>query len=148
MNGWIEADTKLGYLSLVELKGYISATTAQGDILAHLNGRRWEGLQFSATTKKGTLKLYMPSNYSTDLTLITTLGSLQTDYPPFMKDGEESALAVLTKKKGQYISQKIRDGGPSVTLQTENGDAALYKYESDMEYLELDKSNKSGAKNK
>jgi hypothetical protein len=148
VNGWIEADTKLGYLSLVELKGYVSATTAKGDILAHLKGRRWEGLQFSATTKSGSIKLYMPSHYSTDLTLITTNGTVQSDYPPFMKDGEESALAILQKKNGQFISQKVRDGGPSVSIQTEKGDVMLFKYEADMEYLEVEKKNNAGEKDK
>jgi len=136
INGWIEANTRIGYLSLINLSGYLSAKTEKGDILIQLKGNRWEGLQASAVTSKGNIKLYMPSDYSVDLTLITKLGKITTDYPPFLVEGETTHIVIGEKKKGQFIQQKVRWGGPNVVIQTDDGDINFKKYDRDIEYVE------------
>ena len=136
INGWIEADTLKGYLAMVDMSGYLSALTKEGDILVQLKGRRWEGLQISANTEKGDVKLFMPSHYDTDLSLITEEGAITSDYPPFQFEEEEVPIVIKEKKKGAFISQTIREGGPNVVLATKLGNVKLIKFDADMEYLD------------
>jgi len=140
INGWVEADTIKGFVSMVDMSGYLSVTTKEGDLMAQLKGHRWEGLQLSAKTEKGDVKLYMPSNYSTDLTLITENGQITSDYPPFQFEEEEVPIAIKEKKKGAFITQMIREGGPNVVLATELGQVKLIKFAADTEYLEASPS--------
>jgi len=135
VNGWIEGDTVIGYLSLIRLSGYVSLKSREGDILVQLEGNRWEGLQISAVTQKGDIRLFMPSDYSTDLTLITEAGAITSDFPDFMQDGSASPVLIRTRDEGQFISQKIRDGGPTVVIQTDNGNIDFRKYERDVEQI-------------
>lgn len=136
VNGWIEADTRVGYLALVDLSGYVSAKTERGDIMVQLKGHRWEGLQISAVTGTGDVKLFMPVDYNTDLTLITRKGKIDTDYPPFQIDEETFRIVPQVKKEGAFISQRIRRGGPTVVLQTDDGNVRFSKYDPDLETLE------------
>lgn len=135
VNGWIEGDTVIGYLSLLRLSGYISLRTEEGDILVQLQGNRWEGLQISVVTKKGDIRLFMPTDYHTDLTLITEIGAITSDFPDFMQEGSTTPVLIRTKDEGQFISQKIRDGGPTVVVQTDHGNIDFRKYERDVEEI-------------
>ncbi|MBP7868252.1 MAG: DUF4097 family beta strand repeat protein [Acidobacteria bacterium] len=136
LNGWIEADTAKGYLQLNNLSGYISCKTLEGDIQAQLKGKRWEGLQLSAVTDKGDVKVFMPAEYHCDLTLITLRGSIEVDYPTYLVDEEESGIGVAKKKDGACISQQVRDGGPCVVIQTGCGQLTLQQYDPEKEFLD------------
>jgi hypothetical protein len=135
VNGWLEADTKFGYLSLVNLDGYVSTKTDEGDILVQLEGTRWTGLSLTAATKKGDVKLYMPVEYNTDLTVISLVGEVVIDYPIFQINEQDIALAAVQKKEGMYLNQRVREGGHPVTVQTELGTARLVKYDPNLETI-------------
>lgn len=137
INGWAEATTLTGYLSLVRLSGYLSAKTRTGDILAQLKGNRWEGLQISAVTEKGDVKVYMPIDYSTDLSLIAVIGMVEVTYPLFpTQDDQMVPIAVTLKKGGAYATQQVRQGGTTVVFQTGNGLVRLLGYDPATEYLD------------
>lgn len=136
LNGWIEADTAKGYLQLNNLSGYISCKTLEGDIQAQLKGKRWEGLQLSAVTDKGDVKVFMPSEYNVDLILITLRGNIDVDYPTYLEDEEEAGIGVAKKKDGACINQRVRKGGPNVVIQTGCGQLTLQQYDPDKEFLD------------
>lgn len=136
VNGWVEADTVVGYLHLVDMNGYVSAKTYRGDILVQLKGQRWEGLQVGAATELGSVSVYMPFNYSCDMTLITLKGGISVDYPSFLVDEEEHSILVAQKKEGAFVNQKLRFGGANVLFQTKCGDVFLKGYDQQLETLD------------
>jgi len=135
VNGWLEADTLTGYLALVNLSGYVSAETGNGDIMVQFVGQRFEGHSFQAKTKKGNVSLYLPSFYHADLSLITLLGKPTVDYPPFTIDDKEVEVVPQLKDEGGFINQRLRDGGAVIMVQTDAGDVKLVKFDDDTEYL-------------
>jgi DUF4097 and DUF4098 domain-containing protein YvlB len=135
VNGWLEADTGTGYISMVNLRGYVSTKTVQGDILIQLDSNRWEGLSMNATTQTGDVKVLMPTEYNTDLTLISLVGEVIIDYPVFQINEVDIALVPVQKKQGMYLNQRVRDGGHPVTAQTENGTVKLMKYDPNLEIV-------------
>lgn len=135
LNGWMEVDTGIGYLRLANLSGYVSARTREGDVQVQLKGGRWDGLELSAMTGKGDATIFMPTDYQTDLTLITLKGEIQIEYPSFQIDEEEFKIVPAVKKKGMYVNQRIRDGGPAVTVQTGDGKGRLQGYDRRLETL-------------
>ncbi len=136
VNGWIEADTSMGFLQLINLSGYVSMRTLQGDVQAQLTGKFWRGLQVSAVTEKGDVKVFMPAEYNTDITLISTKGKINIDYPTYLVDEEESAIVISEKKGGAYVNQRIREGGGNVVFQTSLGQLALQQYDPEKDYLD------------
>lgn len=142
INGWMEADTVYGYFTLVNLSGYVSVRTRRGDMLVQLKGSRWEGLQIAGNTGEGAVQLYMPVEYSTDLSLITVQGKIDVDYPPFQVDELDSKIEVARKKDGEYVSQRIRMGGGNVVFQTGKGPIRLRQYDPRLEEIELPASGK------
>ena len=136
VNGWIEADTSMGYLQLINLSGYVSMRTLQGDVQAQLTGKFWRGLQVSAVTEKGDVKVFMPAEYNTDITLISTKGDISIDYPTYLVDEEESAIVISEKKGGAYVNQRIREGGGNVVFQTSKGHLVLQQYDPEKDYLD------------
>ena len=135
VNGWLEADTATGYVSLVNLRGYVSTKTVQGDILIQLDSTRWEGLSMNASTQQGDVKVLMPTEYNTDLTLISLVGEVIVDYPVFQINEVDIALVPVQKKLGMYLNQRVREGGHPVTAQTENGTVKLMKYDPNLEIV-------------
>jgi len=135
VNGWLEADTETGYISMVNLRGYVSTKTVQGDILIQLDGTRWEGLSMNANTQQGDIKVLMPTEYNTDLTLISITGEVVVDYPVFQVNEQDIALVPVQKKLGMYLNQRVRDGGHPVTAQTELGTVKLIKYDPNLEVV-------------
>lgn len=135
VNGWLEGDTQTGYISLVKLRGYVSMKTAQGDILIQLDGTRWEGLSMNAITQQGDVKVLMPTEYNTDLTLISLIGEVVIDYPVFQINEQDIALVPVQKKQGMFLNQRVRDGGHPVTAETDNGTAKLIKYDPNLEIV-------------
>ncbi len=136
VNGWIEITDCKGYLKFKNLRGYVSAATKKGDILAILNGNRWEGLTFSARTFDGDATIFMPVKYDVDLTLISLKGKINVDYPPMVVDGEEYKLIPTKKKGGEGLTQTLGEGGPPVMIQSDVGNISLRQYDPKLEYVE------------
>lgn len=135
VNGWLEGDTATGYISLVKTRGYVSMKSVQGDILIQLDGTRWEGLSMNAVTQQGDVKVLMPTEYNTDLTLISLTGEVIIDYPVFQINEQDIALIPVQKKQGMYLNQRVRDGGHPVTAETDNGTVKLIKYDPNLEIV-------------
>jgi hypothetical protein len=144
VNGWLEADTVTGYVSMVNLRGYVSTKTVQGDLLVQLDSTRWEGLSLNANTQQGDAKVLMPTEYNTDLTLISIVGEIIVDYPVFQVNEVDIALVPVQNKQGMYLNQRVRDGGHPVTVQTELGTVKLMKYDPNLEIVAPPAAGKPG----
>jgi DUF4097 and DUF4098 domain-containing protein YvlB len=125
INGWIEASILNGSLEARNMEGYFSADTQNGDLVVEMGGTRWRGYEFAAKTKKGSIQLRIPTEYSAALQLETKDGEISVDYPPQEVDGEVVPPEILTNKTAQSLKATVGDGGAAVKLATHSGDISL-----------------------
>lgn len=125
VSGWIEANLVEGSIEARPSGGYFSGVTRRGEIRAELAGKRWLGHSFTAATKKGSVDLVLPVEYSAALQLETKEGELTIDFPAQLVDGEEVPLAVVRNKKGSSLSATVGSGGTPVRLRTDAGSVRL-----------------------
>jgi DUF4097 and DUF4098 domain-containing protein YvlB len=127
LNGWVEATLGEGSLEAKSLSGYFSANTQHGDIYVELSGNRWKGLEFAASTQRGSVDLKIPAEYSADLKLETRKGKLTADYPPRLVDGESVPFQIRGRKNAQSLVAAVGEGGAPIKLFTADGDVRLSK---------------------
>jgi hypothetical protein len=118
LNGWIEATLLDGSIEASSLNGYFSGTTQQGDIHIEMAGKRWEGLGFTGVTKRGSVNLVMPADFSAALQLETRDGNFSIDYPEQLVEGESVPLKAVTRKNARTLTATVGDGGSPVKLMT------------------------------
>jgi len=125
VSGWVEATLEEGNVEARDLAGYFSGITKQGDLTVELSGPRWTGHSFTAATRRGSIDLKLPLDYSAVLQLETRDGKISIDYPEQIVQGEPVPLAVAAKKKIRSVSASIGAGGAPIRLTTFLGDIAL-----------------------
>ncbi len=121
LNGAIEATIEEGSVEAQSVSGYFSAMTKMGNLNVDLGGKRWAGHSFTAATKRGTITLTLPAEYSAALQLETKDGDISVDYPDQIVDGEAVPLQVREKKKVRSLNMNIGSGGSLVRLVTLSG---------------------------
>jgi DUF4097 and DUF4098 domain-containing protein YvlB len=122
MNGSVEATLEEGSIEAKNLSGYISALTKLGDLNVELSGTHWTGYGITAATRKGSVALRLPTDYSATLQLETRDGKISFDYPERVVEGESIPLQVLARKKTRSINAPIGAGGVPIRLTTFSGD--------------------------
>ena len=125
LNGSIEATIEEGNLEAKDLAGYFYTVTKRGDLKVELSGKRWTGYSFSAKTERGSIDLSLPVDFSATLQLHTKDGSITSDYPDQMVEGESVPLKIMVKKKSRTLSAPIGDGGAQIKLVTVSGDISF-----------------------
>jgi DUF4097 and DUF4098 domain-containing protein YvlB len=125
INGWVDATLTEGSIEAKSMSGYFSGITQLGDVRAEMTGNLWLGHSFTLLTKNGAVELRLPTDYSTALQLETLSGNLTIDFPPQLVDGEETPLAIVTKRNGKSLVAKVGQGGPPIRLRTSMGDVTL-----------------------
>jgi DUF4097 and DUF4098 domain-containing protein YvlB len=122
LNGSMEATIGEGNVEVKDISGYFSATTKRGDLKADLSGKRWIGYGITAATRRGSIDLSLPVDYSAALQLQTKDGKITFDYPAQTVQGESVPLKVVQKKKSSTISAPIGSDGAQIKLTTVSGD--------------------------
>jgi len=125
VNGWVEASIQEGSLDAKSMAGYFSFSTQRGDICAEMSGSRWNGLEFAALTKQGSVELRLPKKYDAALRLETRDGKVVVNYPPQEVDGELMPPEIVISKKAQSLKASVGDGGAPIRLSTHSGDITL-----------------------
>jgi DUF4097 and DUF4098 domain-containing protein YvlB len=125
LNGWVEATLNEGNVEAKSLSGYFSALTQHGDIEVEMSGKRWTGHEFSASTKKGNIRLVLPVDYSAALFLETRDGKMEIEYPEQKVEGEDTPLRMVSKKNAHSLTAAVGGGGAPVKLLTSSGDVKL-----------------------
>ncbi|NLT33729.1 MAG: hypothetical protein GXX81_09860 [Acidobacteria bacterium] len=129
LNGWIEASLGEGSVDVRSVSGYFSASTLNGDIDVEMSDRRWRGQEFAAMTRKGSVGLRLPEEYSAALQLETRNGKITVDYPPQEVEGELLPPEIYIKNKTQLLRASVGDGGAPVKITTQAGDVLLERIE-------------------
>jgi hypothetical protein len=124
-NGWIEVSLVQGNLRASSMSGYFSGSIEEGDIQVEMTGTRWNGLEFAAATKMGSIDLWLPPEYSAALQMETLDGKVSADYPPKTVDGEPAPWEIGIRKKAQALQTTVGEGGAPVKLITNAGDIRL-----------------------
>jgi DUF4097 and DUF4098 domain-containing protein YvlB len=122
LSGWVEATLEEGNVEARDLAGYFSAITKLGDLTVELFGPRWTGHSFTAATRRGSVDLRLPLDYSAELQLETRDGKISVDYPEQIVEGEAVPWQVATNKKVRSVNARIGTGGAQIRLTTLLGD--------------------------
>jgi len=125
INGWVEATLVEGSLDARWMQGYFSFTTGLGDISVEMAGKRWDGLGFTAFTRRGTIRIRLPVDYSAALQLETRDGQIRVQYPEQLVEGESAPLKAVAKKNARSLTATVGQGGAPIKLQTSAGDVLL-----------------------
>jgi DUF4097 and DUF4098 domain-containing protein YvlB len=125
VSGWAEATLEEGNVEARDLAGYFSAITKLGDLTVELSGPRWTGHSFTAATRRGSVELKLPLDYSAQLQLETRGGKISVDYPDQIVQGEPVPFLVVANKKIRSLNARIGEGGAPIRLTTLLGDIAL-----------------------
>jgi len=125
VHGWIEVATGEGDLAAWSMSGYFSGRTERGDIRVAMSGSCWQGLEFGAVTRMGSIDVALPADYSAVLQFEARNGKVAVDYPPQTIDGEEVPLKVGTRKKAQALHAGVGSGGAPIKLVSRSGDIRL-----------------------
>jgi DUF4097 and DUF4098 domain-containing protein YvlB len=125
VKGWIEATVREGSLDAKSTAGYFSGKIERGDIHVEMSGKRYEGYEFSAMTRQGSVELRLPKEYSAALQLETRDGKVAVHYPPREVEGELIPPQIVISKKGQSLKASVGDGGAPIRLVTYSGDVTL-----------------------
>jgi DUF4097 and DUF4098 domain-containing protein YvlB len=120
--GWVEATLEEGNVEARDLAGYFSAITKLGDLTVELTGPRWTGHSFTAATRRGSVDLKLPLDYSAELQLETRDGKISVDYPEQIVEGEAVPWQVAVNKKIRSVNARIGSGGSQIRLTTLSGD--------------------------
>ena len=120
-SGSVEATIEEGNIEARDLGGYFSLMTKRGDLQVELSGPRWLGYGFTGATRRGSIDLRLPVDYSAAIQLETRDGKISLDYPEQMIEGESVPLRVLEKKKASAVKEKIGTGGVPIKLMTATG---------------------------
>jgi len=127
VNGSIEATLEAGNIETKDLAGYFSGLTKAGDLNVDLAGRRWTGYGLSAMTRRGSVRVLVPADYSAVLQLETKQGQIAIDFPDQLVDGEAVPLQPVARKKTQSLNAPIGSGGTPVRLATLSGNISVQK---------------------
>lgn len=114
VSGDIEARAVNGGLTLAELSGDVSIHTDNGSVSVTLDGSTWQGSGLNVSTTNGSLKIYLPKNYSAELETQTVNGSMDIGFP-----------IQVHGKIGKTIQTVLGSGGPKIKFSTVNGSVKL-----------------------
>jgi DUF4097 and DUF4098 domain-containing protein YvlB len=129
VKGWIEASIQEGSLDAKSTAGYFSCKIERGDVRAEMTGKRYEGYEFAAMTRQGSVELYLPPKYSAALQLETRNGKITVNYPAREVDGELQPPEIIISKKTQSLKASVGDGGAPIRLATYSGNVSLLSKE-------------------
>ena len=125
LSGWVEASLEEGNIETRDLAGYCSVLTKLGDLRVELTGKRWTGYGFTAASRRGSVDLKLPADYSAALQLETGDGTISLDYPEQIVQGESVPLPIVSRKKKRSVSAPIGSGGSPIRLATSRGNITL-----------------------
>lgn len=108
LQGNVEAATSGGDIDLLVIEGSISGKTSGGDIVLNYNGEN-KGIEL--TTSGGDISIIVPSNFSADVLLKTSGGSIKNNF---------STAKISEVSKSKYEG-KYNNGGASLTAKTSGG---------------------------
>ena len=84
-----------GSVTLSNLGGQVTGSIINGSISIVLGGSQWEGEGLDVNTVNGSVRWQVPANYSAQVRLSTSTGSLATDLPVATVDGHKEVVATL-----------------------------------------------------
>jgi DUF4097 and DUF4098 domain-containing protein YvlB len=125
VKGWIEASIREGSLDAKSIAGYVSCKIERGDVRAEMAGAHYDGYEFAAITRRGSIELRLPKDYNAALQLETRNGKVAVHYPPREVDGESIPPAIVTSKTGQSLKASVGEGGAPIRLATSSGNIIL-----------------------
>jgi hypothetical protein len=125
INGWVEATLDEGSLEAKSLRGYFSAVTQKGDLNIIMTGKHWDGQGLTAVTRRGSVLLQLPMEYSAALQMQTREGEMSIEYPEQLVDGERVPLTFTRQKKASLLTATVGAGGAPIRLQTVAGNMRL-----------------------
>ena len=114
VDGRLRLESTNGQISGREIQGLTRCKTTNGTINIEFSGIRGDDkMTFKSTN--GSIKLYLPDDFSADVDLKTTNGRISSDFP---LDGRESRT---------HFSGVIGDKRNELSCTTTNGNIGLYK---------------------
>ena len=114
VRGRIEFDTTNGSVKLSRLAGSVRGETTNGSLQVELDGQRWDGEGIDLRTTNGSVKVFVPANYSAHLETRTTNGGLNFDFP-----------VTVQGKIDRELNTTIGSGGAPIRVQTTNGSVSI-----------------------
>ena len=106
----IRFDTSNGGVRLVDLGGDVRGRTGNGALRIELGGQSWDGEGLDVTSGNGTVKLYIPDNYSGRFASGTGNGRLNVDFP-----------ITVQGRIDKNVEFTLGEGGPLLRARTGNG---------------------------
>jgi signal transduction histidine kinase len=95
MQARIEFRGSNGSVTLRNLGGQVTGSITNGSIAIVLSGSQWEGEGLDVHTTNGSIRWQVPANYSAQLQLNTSFGSLKTSLPVVTTEGRKQVVATL-----------------------------------------------------
>jgi DUF4097 and DUF4098 domain-containing protein YvlB len=114
VRGRIEFDTTNGSVRLTRLAGSVRGTTTNGSLHVELDGQRWDGEGVDVRTTNGSVRVFVPANYSARLETRTVNGCLNFDFP-----------VTVQGKIDRELNTDLGSGGPPIRVQTTNGGVSI-----------------------
>ena len=111
VNGNLRFYAEFGSLDLEKISGRAVGETRFGSINVELDGRNWIGERLDVSTQFGSIKAYIPGDYSADLETGTSFGSMSVDFP----------ITVQGRLLGKQVRTQLGEGGAPVRLMTQFG---------------------------
>jgi hypothetical protein len=116
LEGEVEAHVVNGGIEMKEVSGALKAGTVNGSIDIDL--RQDAGIKdMELTTVNGSISLGLPPSAAAEVDLSTVIGTINLEFP----------VTVQEDVSGKNIRGKIGSGGPSIRLNTINGDIKVKK---------------------
>jgi Putative adhesin len=110
VHGQIRFDTTNGSVRLSKVGGDVDGSTTNGSLRIDLAGNRWEGRGLHAETTNGSVRVYLPENYSARVEASTVNGRVHVDFP-----------ITVSGEIGRNLSFELGSGGPTIEARTTNG---------------------------
>lgn len=102
---------EFGNLDLEKISGRAVGETRFGSINVELDGKNWIGERLDVSTQFGSIKAYIPRDYSAELETGTSFGSMSVDFP----------ITVQGRLLGKQVRTQLGEGGAPVRLMTQFG---------------------------
>ncbi len=116
VSGNIRFRTTNGGIHLAGLKGDVNGRTTNGGVRVELDGDSWEGHGLEVQTTNGSVKVYVPEDYSCRLESGTVNGSFRIDFP-----------IMVQGRIDRRITAEIGGGGTLIRAYTTNGSVTISK---------------------
>jgi len=113
--GDMDLETTNGGLHLERVAGRVTGRTKNGSVELVLDGQRWDGEGVDLQTTNGSVRLWVPEDYSANVETGTVNGGLETDFP----------VTLQGRLRGRRLDLTLGSGGPRIRAVTTNGSVSL-----------------------